>query len=90
MAEEVKKEEVPKEEPKDPFEGKTLEEMKKIATDLTKSNDDQNKKLNNYAVMLQATIIKLKESGLDLQVIGRNMEDILTGKVSLRQAQSPN
>lgn len=68
----------------DPLEGKTIDELKKMVADLLKQNEDNTKKLNTYTVMIQATIIQLKESGLDLQVIGRNMQQ------TLEQISNPN
>lgn len=54
----------------DTVEEESVEELKKKIASLEG-------KLHKYDLLTQSTILKLKETGLDLQLIGRNMDRLL-------------
>ena len=66
-----------KEKPTDPLEGKSVDELKKIVQDLQKEKAESTRKINQYIMIIQTISFNLKEKGLDLQMIGRNADQIL-------------
>lgn len=61
----------------DPLEGKSVDELKAIIAGLEKEKGEQTRKINQFIMIIQSISFKLKESGLDLQLIGRNADQIL-------------
>lgn len=74
--EENKKEE---EKPKDPLDGKSIDELKEMVITLQKKHADDLTKIRGFTLTLQANSMKLKEIGIDLGILARNTDRMLQG-----------
>ena len=77
VVEESKKEEKEKPKPADPLDGKSVDELKEMIKELQKNQSENTRKVRAFALSLQTVSFKLKELGIDMGTLGRNVDQTI-------------
>lgn len=72
----------------DPLAGKSIDELKDMIEELQKNQTENTRKIRAFAVSLQTVSFKLKELGIDMGVIGRNVDQTLDAIVNNKLPQN--